>query len=305
MQNNLMERTREYRNSGAVLKVRLSNIRSRDPSILVLIFEGDTDVGPYEVWLSRIDDNLKYQPLAGVGKAQLLDLRRRLSAQPDLARYVYFFVDRDFDDLRGQQTGADLFCTEYYSMENYLVSKRVLASLLNDELRCDPSTSDREKVIALFDDVFPQFLRCMSVINQRLFRAKQLGISGSSIADTINQYVAISLETVTTKLDEDRVVALVGLDREPTPAECAKYDPEFAKLIPEERHRGKFHLGFFLRWIDLLAKEREQHHRHLFSDSRSLSFSVGNLTLRSLASRSAVPASLGNFVAGIRAASCA
>src|ERR1700733_4654915 len=115
MTDTLIDRAREYRNSGAVLKTKLSQIRSRNPSILILIFEGDSDVGPYEVWLSRICDGLEYQPLPGTGKAQLLDLRRRLAAQPELAKLVYFFVDRDFDDLRGQPAGRDMFCSDCYS----------------------------------------------------------------------------------------------------------------------------------------------------------------------------------------------
>src|ERR1700730_10737157 len=116
-------RARISRNSGAVLKTELITIRSRNSAIPVLVFEGDTDVGPYSVWISRVRDGWNYVSLPGRGKDQLLDLRQRLASDTtDVKRGVFFFVDRDFDDLRDQLPGPDIVCTDRYSIENYLVT---------------------------------------------------------------------------------------------------------------------------------------------------------------------------------------
>ncbi|WP_456744867.1 DUF4435 domain-containing protein [Bradyrhizobium sp. USDA 4354] len=53
---------------------------------------------------------------------------------------MYFFVDRDFDDFRGFQSDpATTFCTDQYSIENYLVTREVLEELLKDDFTVLPS----------------------------------------------------------------------------------------------------------------------------------------------------------------------
>ena len=136
--DDLVDRARLGRRSGAALKVQLSNLRSRWGAVRIFVFEGREDVGPYEAWINRIDGELRYMPLAGAGKGQLLDLRRRLrSDQTGLRKNTFFFVDRDYDQLRGQRPGADVFCTDTYSIENGLISRRTLISVLVDEFRMD------------------------------------------------------------------------------------------------------------------------------------------------------------------------
>ena len=121
----LVDRARQHRSSGAVLKVKVSNMRSRNRLAAILVFEGFTDLGPYHVWINRINSNLNAEFLAAAGKSQVLDFRRRLvSDRTGLAKGVFMFVDRDFDELRGQEKAEDIYCTDMYSIENYFVSKK-------------------------------------------------------------------------------------------------------------------------------------------------------------------------------------
>ena len=114
------DHVRAHRSSGAVLKTRVSNIRSRDRTALIAIVEGVSDVAPYEVWIARIFRQLAFEFVPGAGKSQLLDFRRRMkNDRSGLVSGIYLFIDRDFDGLRGQQEGDDIFCTERYSIENY------------------------------------------------------------------------------------------------------------------------------------------------------------------------------------------
>src|SRR5260370_25890888 len=144
-------RARNSRNSGAVLKAELITIRSRNRSIPVLVFEGDTDVGPYSVWISRARDDWNYVSLPGKGKDQVLDLRERLANDTTEVKCgVFFVVDRDFDDLRNQLPGPDVCCTESYSTENYLVSESILMNVLIDEFRCATRHETRTRILDLF-----------------------------------------------------------------------------------------------------------------------------------------------------------
>src|SRR5687767_4510556 len=106
----LVDRARQSRRSGAVLKIFVANARSRDEAVPIFIFEGRGDFGPYRVWISRIRNDLRYARIDADGKDQALDLRQRLrSDSGNLGSGVYFFVDRDFDDLKGHTDGADIY----------------------------------------------------------------------------------------------------------------------------------------------------------------------------------------------------
>lgn len=301
MTETILERIREGRKSGAVLKTRLSAIRSRYPVTPVLIFEGIDDVGPYASWLTRINDQLRYEALPATGKDQVLDLRVRLKADKGgLSAGVYFFVDRDFNDLDGQEGGPDIFCTATYSIENELVSEQVLERILVDEFRCTGESEDRERVLELFRKVLRDYAGALSTPNRRIYTGKRLGIRGQGVCDAIGKYITISLDAVGPRFDEISLKALVPLDREPTDEESAAVESEFAKLDPLSRHRGKFLLAFFLGWLDILACDRKRKNSTVFASAVDLKFSVQRLSLSSLANRSSLPFGLRDFAEGIR-----
>lgn len=303
MTETLVQRVREGRTSGAVLKARLSNIRARNATILVFVFEGVDDVGPYTTWISRIDESLTYEPLPGTGKDQVLDLRARLLAdRGGLGAGVYLFVDRDFDDLKGQPEGPDVYCTDTYSIENTLVCPRALLKMLTDEFRCTAENSDRECVAALFGELLAAFNEAMREPNKRIYRARKLGI-GARITEPIGRYVDISVRTVTATYTDDTLRELVELTREPSPQECPSIDSQFVSLNPQKHYRGKFLMAFFLRWLEELAMERKNGTTNLFTKRTGINFSAQQLSLGWLAARCEVPESLRRFVSQIPRAS--
>ncbi len=297
MIDNISNHARESRNSGAVLKIQLINIRSRSGKIPVLVFEGDTDVGPYEVWISKLRPDWNYIPLPAKGKQQLLDMRARLAEDETGVRVgVYFFVDRDFDDLRGQPAGPDLFCTDCYSIENYFVSEVVLMSILLDELRCAGRHEVRVQIIQLFRSTLAQFLEIMADANKRIFRARRLNIKPSrQIEKRIQHYVNIEATAITVRPGAD-LSSLIMLEREPSVEECVALDSEFAALDAHSRHRGKFLLSFFLRWLDQIASACRDPSMSVINESFQHSFSLQEMTMRSLAARSKMPSGLNAFV---------
>ena len=134
MSNGLVAAARESRHSPAVLKARILGIRSGDIDSWILVYEGKDDVGVYDVWVRAVLPDLAFYPLPGSGKSQVLSLRDNLSRSAEEVRSrILYFVDRDFDDLRGYPQGGDIFCTTSYSIENDLVNETVLRSILDDE----------------------------------------------------------------------------------------------------------------------------------------------------------------------------
>ncbi len=123
----LLDDMRKSRDVAAVLKTRLAQLKSGAPDVPVFAFEGPDDKFVYYAWVGRIDRDVRYEPFICNGKAGVLELRRIVRRDlGDIGKGVYFFVDRDFDDLRGEDPWDDLFMTDRYSVENYLVDDQHL-----------------------------------------------------------------------------------------------------------------------------------------------------------------------------------
>ena len=297
MTSDTSERARESRKSWAVLKLELITIRARDRVTPILVFEGDDDIGPYSVWVSRVRNDWNFLPLPGKGKEQVLDLRVRLKADTtEVGIGVYFLIDRDFDDLRGHPAGEDLFCTGSYSIENYLVSNSVLMAIFYDEFRCANRHEVRQQALGLFNSVMNQFLRHMHEANRRIYRARTLNIRvKGALPKRIQEFVIISPTSVSLRASLD-LTKIIALEREPTADECVEIDKAFDNLDPQTRHRGKYLLAFFLRWLDEISKVCSEPSKTPFKEHFNHGFSFNQLTLRSLATRSEIPPGFDEFV---------
>ena len=304
-QNGFAESVRNSRHSGSVLKVRLSNIRSRYSSAIIAVVEGNVDIGPYEVWINRIFVNQSVEFVDAAGKYQILDLRQRLqNDRTGLSDSVYMFVDKDFDNLQNQEEGDDIFVTDGYSVENYFVSEITLKSILTDEFRCTADTDHREHLLNLFQQVLTQFNDCMTDANRRLFFASSLDLRGPGIEDRINRYVAISYDKVISKHNHSDLVNLIKLNREPTSDEIQSLDTQFSKLDPILDYRGKFLISFIKFWLMSLADESSTGNQILFPRPQSVRYnSEVTMSLRSLATRSQTPTHLEKFIRQMRSPS--
>jgi hypothetical protein len=296
-----VQNLRQSRKSPAVLKLRVLSVRSREKQRPIFIFEGIEDVGPYDTWIGRCDDSVVFEPLPANGKDQLLTFRNNVRPQETHLRSgIYFFIDRDFDDLKGFASGSDLFMTEMYSIENYLVSERVFKSVLLDELKCAGEQIDG--ALLLFRIVMDSFFEAIAPANRRIFYARHLAIKmkDSGIDDRVGKYIVAELEAVRVLATREDVKVLIPLEREPEAEEVRVADAEFNELSPPSRYRGKFILEFFLKWLNLLADERLAAKRAIFSSSIRTHFSAQQLSMRSLATRSDIPFGLSEFLANQR-----
>jgi len=297
MSSELLDSARQGRSSGAVLKLELSHLRSRRPDDVVFILEGKDDYGPYDCWLKKIALRYPYSLLPGKGKGQLLDLRRRLSNdQNDLDKGVYFVIDRDYDNLRDQRPGPDVYLTDTYSVENYLVNEDVLRNVLLDELQLagDPSAVDH--IVKCYEAACHQFGVAMTKANCRIYCRSKLQLEKGALENRLSRFVTIELNTVVQIYDCDALVSHVPLCREPTDDEQEKLNIEFHELKSQERHRGKYWLSFFYAWLDNLAFIRKCGTDGKVPTLVSLKFNSSKLSMRSLASRRLPPDSLQTFV---------
>jgi hypothetical protein len=293
----LIQSLRDARNVPAVLKTKLAAIRTHSAQVAVFAFEGIDDKIIYFHWLKQISPSLGYEVLICNGKGRLLEFRRLLQRDvTGLKEHVYFFVDHDFDGLRGHRAGNDIFVTEGYSVENCIVSRDVLDQILRGELHCHSEPGARVAVLELFDRVYDSFLLLTRPYNERIFVARRFGIQNKRPwPSKINQLAKVTLYDVAQSDQTPRDV--VELEREPTEAEMEGCANEFSRLDPRTKFRGKFAVLFFVRWLQLLGDDRNSADSKVFSSlERPLSAANGRLPLDSLASKSNPPTTLRPFV---------
>ncbi len=298
MASTVLSRARDSRTSPAVLKARVIAIRSRDANIWIFVYEGADDVGVYEEWIRAIDEQLAFEPVVGSGKDQVLGLRANLQkSQSSLHFRTLYFIDKDFDGLKGRVPGPDLFCTKRYSIENYVVCEEALRSILLDELRCANDGNDPGRAVEQFCLSYDDFLRTMREVNLRIFAARRSSIRLSAIEDRIHKYVDVNLTNSIIKFKQVDLETLVPAVPRQHIDITLPIETEFNNLDPRHGYRGKFAYGFFRSWVELLAQDRRAAGPRLFAQqSARTTFSANILTLRSLASRMKVPMELRAFI---------
>lgn len=292
-----LQKFREARDVAAALKIELLNFSANNPDSIIFAFEGKDDKVIYSHWIRQFSVFLSYEPFPCQNKYRTLKLKESLERDlNELGRNVYFFVDRDFDDLAGTSNSANLFMTDRYSVENYLVSTHVLDQILKNEFHCHGKPVCRQNVIDLFCKQYSLFLEQTKELNFRIFLAKKLKIQRTKrISSKINSIAMIELAIV--KSSEILISEVVPLEREPTQVEIDKYRPEFDKLASADRYRGKFCFGFFKRWIELLAYDRNSNDSILFPDlEREHLKAPTNINLDSFASKALPPSGLNTFL---------
>ena len=299
-QNSYIEKLKASRKNPAVLKTKLVMLRGQLPNCIIFAFEGDNDKPVYYQWTKQLRPDLSYEPFVCGGKKQVFQLREMLSRDlGGLANRVYFFVDRDFDDLAGNDGSPSTFMTDRYSVENYLVSPQVLEELLKDEFHCHAEPEVRKEIVSRFEERLKEFAIVTKEINRRLFVARRLKLHLlKNLPDGINQLAVVDLSKVSpSKFKPEELVVLA---EEPDAAEVDKLSQEFDTLSPVGRYRGKFNHLFFMRWLEMLCADRKQPDSQCFKNSdQPRVVPVHGMTLGMLASKSERPTNLREFIAAV------
>ena len=297
-----LEDMKAARKGPAVLKLQLLLLRALKADVLIFAFEGGDDKIAYSRWISRLAPNLVYEPFPCSGKKYVLQLRDVVLRDLGGIGYrVYFFVDRDFDDLAGYSSHPSTFMTDRYSVDNYLVSEAILEEVLKNEFHCHGRPDVRQPIVELFQLVYTQFLALIRDINWRLFVARRLKLSAASTPDKLRDLVTIALEGVTA--GPKSAEQLFPFPFEPAAADVSALALTFATLDPATRYRGKYSLEFFERWLDLLANDYIDAGTKFFGGiSRVEKVRKGELVLGGFAAKSTPPDGLAEFLQAAAAA---
>ena len=291
---------KEARDVAATLKAELLNFRSSNPNAIIFAFEGKDDKIVYSHWIRQFSITFPYKPFPCQNKHRTLKLKESLERDLNgLANNVYFFIDRDFDDLAGVADSSNVFMTDKYSVENYLVTVDVLDQILRNEFHCHGKPECRKKIIELFNAQYDLFLKITEELNFRIFVSKKLSIRRTKeISSKIGVVVKIDLTNIA--CSDTCLSEIVCLESEPSQSEFEAYRAEFENFNRADRYRGKFCFNFFRKWLELLAHERNSDSSLLFPDlDREHLKAPTNINLDSFASKATPPTGLTEFLQSI------
>ncbi|MFU2489511.1 DUF4435 domain-containing protein [Thauera sp. WH-1] len=295
----LLRSMREARDAPAVHKASLAALRAHKPDAVAFACEGVDDKKVYFHWIRNSQIKFGYEFIVCNGKEKVLRFRELLRRDvTGLNKGVYFFIDKDFDGLKGYDKGPDVYVTETYSFENALVTSEVLREILTVDMHCHSAPQIRDAVVEKFEEVYSSFLDVTRAHNHRIYLARRLGIDSKPLPDKLNRLATVGLLKV--GFADKSVDEAIVLDREPSQSEINQHDADFCSLDPKRDYRGKFALLFFVRWLELLGKDRNSEESFLFKRAMKPSASATiQYSLDSIASRSLPPGSFKEFIGAI------
>lgn len=287
--------------SRSVIKTEFAQSVSAIPAdVKVFCVEGPGDRVVYYHWVKKICPQLSYEFYQCGNKDKVLQLFDALEIdRTGVGNRVYFFVDRDFDDLQGRLGNERVFMTDKYAVENYLVTSEVLNDILALEFHCNGAPAVRSAIIGLFERVYEEHLAATRELNFRAYVAKLLGFPRvRPYPERIGQISNVELSAVG-QLEVDLAQVIIW-QRDLTEEEERKFRESFDALVPKDRYRGKFALCFFTRWLELLRVARQSANCELFTPLPLPENKInGNFSLETIAPKAAPPEKLYQFFAAI------
>lgn len=294
----MLDAMRNARDKPQVALASYVTIRGKKPNSLIFVFEGDEDLLYYEATVKKIREDISFSPLIAKGKDQVLGLRKLIRKREEGDEKIRYFIDKDYDHAKGEPDGEDLYISEGYSIENHLVSKESLESLLRSEYKCyDPNDEAAiSAILKMYSQLKSNFISLMYEPNLAIFHARKNNIRLKGIENRISQYLHIKMEYV--RRTRACPFELVGWP-EGYPREVSLSKEKFERLDPSLEWRGKFIFGFFIEILKILKDDRTSNSPSYFTKKAGMKYDPNGETIRSLATLATTPETLVEFIGGI------
>jgi hypothetical protein len=246
---------------------KYNKLRSKKPQQLVLVFEGVDDPIFYSVIAKRCGFTQQYLVLIADGKDILLGFRKLLmeSVEARKGEGVAFFIDHDFDGLKGAPPGSDLYCTPTYAIENIAVAPKVVSTLLSNEFKLhDPDElDDTERLTSKYKEVVNEFATKIRDVNLLIYVGRTLtpGVIKSrliEIDDTPKRIFTLDSDTlqIACHCTGESAIKIAKFSPPITIEEAQIALTEFNKLEPHTQWRGKFWLALLQKFLSILQEDR-------------------------------------------------
>ena len=232
----------------------------RDEKSIHIFYEGYEDPSFYMSTIRECGfDDVKVYYHRAKNKANIY----RYFGLIDWRRYqkhrVLFFTDKDFSDVLNTvyPESSNIYVTEFYSIENYVVTSQVLERILVDYCRI----SDAEliqRVIEMFESAYDDFSKKVLPLIAWIIYHRRAGRGTQLNNINMDRLMWITLDfrvqNRSTHNDENRIQYLDRVCQVSTENNCwvtiLNIIRELQGYIPKKIIRGKFDLWFYMKFIN-------------------------------------------------------
>jgi len=304
----LVNKLREARQGPNVILMRYNQRRSAHIGKFIIAVEGSEDIAFYETMMKRVlgEEIPAHHFFDCKGKDNVLDLKdileRNLSED---SQRVLYFVDHDFDGLKGRSAHPRLYVTSVYSIENHLCSRKVLEALLDSEFKCslDGHDQDRNDALIAYDKFMASYSSELFELNKCIFMSRKTSAFEISTDCSITDRIRVTPLTVSFNASKVEEV-LHLLDVKISLEDILKiyennhdYIDAFSSLDPILSWRGKYIYHIFIRFLKSLIEDRgRRNNRVVFAKRANVQLAPHEGAVRLFASVAAIPQCLRQFL---------
>jgi hypothetical protein len=226
-------------------------------------FEGHDDIAFARPHIERLMPiGARLYPYRCDGKGLVMEAFTEITNRHPDIRDVLFFVDKDLDDVLGTPWPTDprIYVTDFYSIENYLVSPACFIKLYRSTVRLTGVNFDEATIATHFEANLNRFEKKMISVMAWILVARRAGkrpnlnnLRMSSVCVVSEGGVVSRLGKRSEALSRETGVVLAGASVRAIPAAAREL-----KRMPLKRIvRGKFDAWYFVEyWNGLMRRLR-------------------------------------------------
>lgn len=267
-------------------------------------FEGEDDFSFYPQFIKAVlEKDYPIEKYDCGGKAKVYELYSKVMSRVNDKIQVLFFVDKDHSDLIKENyiTSDKIYVTDYYSIENFLVTESILYSVCEEIYHIKNSDPHLELIIKKFrKELNKYYLLILPIIAWIIYTrktGKKVNLNNVDLKKIF--YFNDDLEIVRKSPDKynSRLKYLDISCNVSTPKtvwrDILSVARELSLLQPKIHLRGKFELWFLVEFLTKLKTCKDSSGKFFFKPSTQIS--MGN-AVEILGPRASCPASLNSFL---------
>lgn len=293
---------RQQRTTSHTILHRFVLLYRKKAKDIYVFFEGNDDCSYYMPELRRRRGNISnIYHFNCNGKSNVIDVYKKVIKKVNNINRTLFFIDKDIDDIAGVKnpSAKNIYTTDYYSIENYLVTDDVFRAIWTDIFHLSDTGDIRfSKYLLKFRSCHKKFnIAIKQVMGWVIHERKN---NNRLILQNLNMDKVVSFtqrfEVRRKKNGLKYFAGNCGLHYSAQKAkDVKKVIQGLNKLKPKKYIRGKFEMWFFVKFINkvsnIVKKGTNKYKRAKIRQSINL-----NNAVEILASRCPYPNLLTNFL---------
>jgi len=238
----------------AVFHQFLTNYDPSEPRVYAFV-EGDADRAFYRAFIDRFLGERRLFIYNCEGKANVFEAYTRVTQRHPHCRNVFFFVDKDVDELVGKNWQADprIFTTEVYSVENYLTNFGAVDRYLADFVKLRRVSLDIERVTTLFASQLGDFHQTIRPLMCWIIAARRSGESvvlSSLKLEKLFSYDGTRIKRIRRGSPLEYLYKVTQTTASPQLwRQARRVCRELGQRDPKQYVRGKFEAWFLLEFV--------------------------------------------------------